>query len=157
MRRFCALALLLCVFSLAALAGSPFELLPGHWEGKPEGVEAPPSYMFEVGPGTNRRFTVARLASTETDVAVVATGSYAVTANKGQPHVSLTVERIYSPDTGEEQDTADFSGWKLQTGQVARVIMDYEDTRTMLLDTFDPETLAPLVRFRMHTLGAPPP
>lgn len=149
-------SLLLALFlANACWAAEWFGLRPGYWEGKPEGADTERSYMFEMGPPTDRRFTFAAVAPDGSHAEVVASGMYEVTANEGEPHLTLHVERIYRPETGQDEASAEFSGWTLETHEEARVILS-EQGNEMLVHALHPESLAPLVRFRLRALGAVP-
>lgn len=148
---------LLCLALLTGSWSSPIGVMPGQWEGKPEDQEAPPSYMLDVGPPANRRFTFVRIATEQSAARLVATGTYAVTGDRGQNHLSFSVERIYSPESGQDLEQADFSGWQLHTGQVARVYLDFQGN-DLLMETYQPaESPLPVARFRLRALGAEVP
>lgn len=151
--RVCRLAVSALLFVGAAFAAE--ELLPGHWEGKPEGVESVRSYMFEVGPPTHRRFTFAAVAPNGFQTEVVASGTFEVTDDVEDHHLTLHVERIYQPESGQEQSSAEFAGWTLQTHEDAAVILREQGT-DMALEALEPASRALLVRFRMRLLGAAP-
>ena len=132
---------------------SAFDLMSGQWEGRPETQPEQGPFLFELGPSPSRRFSLCRLAAAGFNAELIATGSYQVTANEGDPHVTLTVERIYQPAANQEQPSADFAGWTLQTGATATCVLS-GGTPQLLLDATDPTDGSRKVRFLMLPLGS---
>jgi hypothetical protein len=155
LRSVCLARLCVALWIGSSCLGAWSELRPGHWEGKPEGVDSQRSYMFEVGPPTDRRFTFASVSVDGTHAEVVASGMYEVTADEGEPHLTLHVERIYRPETGQDELSAEFSGWTLAAHEDARVVLT-ERGNEMLVDALAPDSSALAVRFRLRALGATP-